>query len=228
MKGCNDSSGTLYILMGSCWAESESMVFRSHGMANELGLGGAFPTAEGEMYNADGTIRTSGLVFKTAVVSGTEEKVDMTELDELNIKPLYFSFYTQAPMGELAQQVYVHAKLMVLDDIFFTLGSANLNIRSMAVDSEINLISEDLDAAKKFRHTLFDGYIKPTEEEVRENKFPNPEGAVLSQANMQKIHEIFFNRGKDNLKIVNKKENLAGHIVQFEDVRGVAGITRQG
>ena len=34
--------------------------------------------------------------------------------------------------------VYIHAKLMIVDDVFFTLGSANLANRSMTVDSEIN------------------------------------------------------------------------------------------
>lgn len=34
--------------------------------------------------------------------------------------------------------VYVHAKLMIVDDVFFTMGSANLANRSMTVDSEIN------------------------------------------------------------------------------------------
>lgn len=34
--------------------------------------------------------------------------------------------------------VYVHSKLMIVDDRFFTMGSANLANRSMTVDSEIN------------------------------------------------------------------------------------------
>jgi phospholipase D1/2 len=34
--------------------------------------------------------------------------------------------------------VYVHAKLMIVDDVLFTMGSANLANRSMTVDSEIN------------------------------------------------------------------------------------------
>ena len=34
--------------------------------------------------------------------------------------------------------VYIHAKLMIIDDRFFTMGSANLANRSMTVDSEIN------------------------------------------------------------------------------------------
>lgn len=34
--------------------------------------------------------------------------------------------------------VYIHSKLMIVDDLFFTMGSANLANRSMTVDSEIN------------------------------------------------------------------------------------------
>jgi phosphatidylserine/phosphatidylglycerophosphate/cardiolipin synthase-like enzyme len=34
--------------------------------------------------------------------------------------------------------VYIHAKLMIVDDVFLTMGSANLANRSMVVDSEIN------------------------------------------------------------------------------------------
>lgn len=38
--------------------------------------------------------------------------------------------------------VYVHAKLMIVDDVFMTLGSANINTRSMQVDSELNICHE--------------------------------------------------------------------------------------
>ena len=40
--------------------------------------------------------------------------------------------------GEL--YVYIHAKLMIIDDHFFTMGSANLANRSMTVDSEVNAV----------------------------------------------------------------------------------------
>lgn len=35
--------------------------------------------------------------------------------------------------------VYIHSKLMIVDDRFFTVGSANLTNRSMTIDSEINV-----------------------------------------------------------------------------------------
>ena len=37
---------------------------------------------------------------------------------------------------------YIHSKLMVIDDRFFTVGSANLTNRSMGIDSELNAIWE--------------------------------------------------------------------------------------
>ena len=44
---------------------------------------------------------------------------------------------TQA--GQEWQEVYIHAKLMLIDDTFMTLGSANINTRSMQTDSELNI-----------------------------------------------------------------------------------------
>ena len=41
------------------------------------------------------------------------------------------------------REIYIHSKLLLIDDNFFTLGSANMNIRSMAVDSEINIATAD-------------------------------------------------------------------------------------
>ncbi len=42
------------------------------------------------------------------------------------------------------REIYIHSKLMMIDDSMFTLGSANLNLRSMAVDAEINVASDDM------------------------------------------------------------------------------------
>jgi phosphatidylserine/phosphatidylglycerophosphate/cardiolipin synthase-like enzyme len=43
------------------------------------------------------------------------------------------------PAGLPWQEVYIHAKLMLIDDTFMTLGSANINTRSMQTDSELNI-----------------------------------------------------------------------------------------
>ncbi|CAD6553695.1 Cardiolipin synthase [Paraburkholderia hiiakae] len=51
--------------------------------------------------------------------------------------------------------VYVHAKLMIVDDVFMTLGSANINLRSMAVDSELNICHENMAVTQPLRRRLW-------------------------------------------------------------------------
>jgi phospholipase D1/2 len=45
-----------------------------------------------------------------------------------------------SPVTERSQDIYVHAKIMIVDDLFIRAGSANLNNRSMGLDSECDLL----------------------------------------------------------------------------------------
>ncbi|MDR6475514.1 phosphatidylserine/phosphatidylglycerophosphate/cardiolipin synthase-like enzyme [Burkholderia sp. OAS925] len=56
--------------------------------------------------------------------------------------------------------VYVHAKLMVVDDVFMTLGSANVNIRSMEADSELNICHENMAVTQPLRRRLWNLHTK--------------------------------------------------------------------
>ena len=49
-----------------------------------------------------------------------------------------FRIYT--PVTEGGNDIYVHAKIMIVDDIFLRVGSANLNNRSMGLDSECDVL----------------------------------------------------------------------------------------
>ena len=51
--------------------------------------------------------------------------------------------------------VYVHSKMMVVDEFFCTVGSANTNARSMEYDTELNLVFEDAAGSRAFLERLF-------------------------------------------------------------------------
>jgi phosphatidylserine/phosphatidylglycerophosphate/cardiolipin synthase-like enzyme len=51
--------------------------------------------------------------------------------------------------------VYVHSKVMIIDDVFLTHGSANINRRSMEVDSELNICHEHMGVTQPLRRRLW-------------------------------------------------------------------------
>ena len=52
--------------------------------------------------------------------------------------------------------MYIHSKLMIVDDVFTTHGSANINTRSMQVDSELNIAHEWASVTQAMRRRLWD------------------------------------------------------------------------
>ncbi|UPK81034.1 phospholipase D-like domain-containing protein [Proteus vulgaris] len=46
----------------------------------------------------------------------------------------------------LWQPTYVHSKVLMVDDVFMTIGSSNINYRSMRFDSELNINLQDTDS----------------------------------------------------------------------------------
>lgn len=51
--------------------------------------------------------------------------------------------------------IYVHSKLLLVDDVYFTLGSANVNVRSMEVDSELNIAMTSPAITQQWRKHLW-------------------------------------------------------------------------
>jgi phosphatidylserine/phosphatidylglycerophosphate/cardiolipin synthase-like enzyme len=60
-----------------------------------------------------------------------------------------------SPPGSSWTPVYVHSKIMIVDDVFLTHGSANINRRSMEVDSELNICHEHSDVTAPLRRRLW-------------------------------------------------------------------------
>ena len=63
--------------------------------------------------------------------------------------------------------VYVHSKVCVVDDQWLTLGSANLNERSLFNDSEVNVCCEDKALATEVRERLWAEHLEMPLEKVR-------------------------------------------------------------
>jgi len=108
------------------------------------------------------------------------------------------------------REIYIHSKLMLIDDSMFTLGSANLNLRSFAVDSEINIASDDAHKATDLRQRVWHQHTR--------GRFDGG-GDATEQAAMGDTFDHWEKEGSNNL---NKKANglsLTSFLVKFLDER---------
>ena len=80
-----------------------------------------------------------------------------------HIRALQHDFFSQLFAGMPANRRrvygmvgrYVHAKFALADDRALTLGSANANQRGFYLDSELNVMLDDAETARRFRHRLW-------------------------------------------------------------------------
>jgi len=118
------------------------------------------------------------------------------------------------------REIYIHSKLLLVDDGFFTLGSANLNQRSMVVDSEINLATNDPRHATALRKRIWS--------QLTESQLPPHKKFDGGNATPQEIKETFnewvklmkVNKAKQKAKSIDTaKKQMDGFIVPLDDGR---------
>ncbi|SDC62294.1 Phosphatidylserine/phosphatidylglycerophosphate/cardiolipin synthase [Sphingomonas sp. YR710] len=86
----------------------------------------------------------------------------------------YDKFQIYTPVTRSGTAIYVHAKLMIVDDCALQIGSSNMNNRSMGLDSECDLAlaggdSEDPDPAiRNLRETLLAEHLGVARQTVTE------------------------------------------------------------
>ncbi|CAB3749535.1 phospholipase D-like domain-containing protein [Paraburkholderia humisilvae] len=87
------------------------------------------------------------------------EKARTEDPQKLNVPGLNVHICTlvppDTPKGMPWEEVYIHSKLMIIDDVFVTHGSANVNLRSMEVDSELNICHESMRVTQPLREKLW-------------------------------------------------------------------------
>jgi phosphatidylserine/phosphatidylglycerophosphate/cardiolipin synthase-like enzyme len=76
--------------------------------------------------------------------------------------------------GDDESMISVHSKLMIVDDVFLRVGSANLNNRSMGLDTECDIVIEGNDARIRkqicfLRERLLAEHLGTTPERVRQS-----------------------------------------------------------
>src|SRR5581483_3261233 len=83
---------------------------------------------------------------------------ELIEADDDNGRLLACTLYARA--GKLADPIYVHAKIGIIDDRWFTIGSANLNEHSLFNDTEMNLVTHDPGIATETRLRLWSEHLE--------------------------------------------------------------------
>mgnify|MGYP001407060012 FL=1 len=101
----------------------------------------------------------SAAAFRRAVLEGQIKAIQQEVLkpeDIPNLKVHICSLVApDSPPGNW-MPVYIHSKLMIVDDVFTTHGSANINTRSMQVDSELNIAHEWASETQALRRRLWE------------------------------------------------------------------------
>ncbi|WP_322026841.1 phospholipase D-like domain-containing protein [Burkholderia sp. BCC1977] len=110
--------------------------------------------------------------------------------------------------GKMAyREIYIHSKLMLIDDVFVTLGSANLNQRSMSVDSEINISATGEEWAA----------------ELRERVFRLHSGGEISGTGKRDLASEVFDKWnkkmEKNADLRESEKQMNGFLLPFEDYR---------
>lgn len=122
--------------------------------------------------------------------------------------------FNQAQRRWRYREIYIHSKLLLVDDGFFTLGSANLNQRSMAVDSEINIASNDVRHATTLRKQIWSRLAGA------KNDGGNCTRAEIAQTFNDWVALMTLNKSRQKDKsLYAKNKQMEGFIVPLDDGR---------
>jgi phosphatidylserine/phosphatidylglycerophosphate/cardiolipin synthase-like enzyme len=136
----------IYVFLLTSTPEMDGMDSPTYEVASKVGMSATMKVEH------DATL-------KNAEKKKTKPPITAEELADHGINVVMCSLWTCAKGQKLRwedyEEIYIHAKVAIVDDAAFTIGSANLNLRSMALDSELNILSEARDLAYQLRTELF-------------------------------------------------------------------------
>ena len=110
----------------------------THKMLQTLGKGSTMPVYE-----------------KKETESSKDRALRQADLEGLNVHICTLEACAQTPQEPKYHPIYVHSKLLLVDDVFYTLGSANVNVRIMEADTKLNIASPSPEVTQQWRQHLW-------------------------------------------------------------------------
>lgn len=107
---------------------------------------------------ADANKRYQDLLKKTAEFEKQAQEIQDSTIKPETVPGLKVHICSLVAKDSPAEEwmpIYIHSKLMIINDVFTTHGSANINTRSMQVDSEMNIAHEMKSVTKALRQKLW-------------------------------------------------------------------------
>lgn len=134
--------------------------------------------------------------------------------------------------GEHYRPIYVHAKVAIVDDLWTTVGSANLNNRGMRDDTEMNVTTLDAELAQGLRLMLWAEHLGLVSEEdlfgvagYLGHHYQKQEDEVRADQVYHYLQEalgdplvglsLMIKRAEDNLWRYKAGQRLVGHLLPY-------------
>lgn len=128
--------------------------------------------------------------------------------------------------------IYVHAKVAIVDDLWSTIGSANLNNRGMRDDTEMNVATLDAELARGLRILLWAEHLGLLREESmlmvarhlgrqRQRPSVDAQAAALLQSLDETLGDplvglrMMTERAQDNVRRFKERQPLVGHLLPY-------------
>lgn len=111
----------------------------------------------------------------------------------------------------------VHSKLLLVDDIFASIGSANLHARGLIADSEANISIPDPDLAYKIRNELWSLHAGKSIDNGENNS------SAITKCDAKKNYEYWEETMNENWKYKGKGLPLKSHLCRFWDDTTIYG-----
>lgn len=111
------------------------------------------------------------------------------------------------PVTEAGDPIYVHAKVMIVDDHLLRLGSSNLNDRSMGFDTECDVVIEEpAETIEGFRVKLLAEHLGTSPEQVAEEL--GRSGSMIDT-----IEKLNRKHGRGLRRVFRKRDSFVGNFL---------------